>query len=103
MKDFANSVVWNTYAFYGWSPNYTENYLSKLDGNVDFASNGLGGYVTMQWNKFFYLYTDPKYMSIINSLKNLLFTPYPKGNRNMQWMYKAGNMQGNIVNKIFSY
>jgi hypothetical protein len=103
MKDFANSVVWNTYAFYGWSPNYTENYLSKLDGNVDFASNGLGGYVTMPWNKFFYLYTDPKYMSIINSLKNLPFTPYSKGNRNMQWMYKAGNMQGNIVNKIFSY
>src|SRR5665647_2777687 len=103
MKDFANSVVWNTYAFYGWSPNYTENYLSKLDGNVDFASNGLGGYITMPWNKFFYLYNDPKYMNIINSLKNLPFTPYPKGNRNMQWVYKAGNMQGNIVNKIFSY
>lgn len=103
MKDFANSVVWNSNAFYGWSPNYTENYLSKLDGNVDFASNGLGGYITMPWNKFFYLYTDPKYMSIINSLKNLPFTPYPKGKRNMQWMYKAGNMQGNIVNKIFSY
>ena len=103
LKDFANSVVWNSYAFYGWSPNYTENYLSIMSGNVDFASNGLGGYVTMPWNKFYYLYTDSKYMGIIKSLQNLSFTPYPKGNRNMQWLYKAGNMQGNIINKMFSY
>ena len=74
-----------------------------MSGNVDFASNGLGGYVTMPWNKFYYLYTDSKYMDIIKSLKNLPFIPYPKGNRNMQWLYKAGNMQGNIINKMFSY
>lgn len=103
MKDFANAVSLNAGAFYGWSSSYTENYLSKLGGNVDFSYNNLGGYTTMPWNKFYYLYTDSKYMNTINSLKNLLFTPYPKGNRNMQFRYRAGNMAGTSLNKMFSY
>ena len=103
LNDFARSVGWNASAFNGWSANYTENYLGNMDGNVDFASNYLGGYVTMPWNKFYYLYTDLNYMNTINKLKTLPFTPYPKGNRNMQWMYKAGNMQGNNITKTFSY
>jgi hypothetical protein len=103
MKDFANSVAWNAGAFSNWSAAYTQNYLDKLGGNADFASNSLGGYVTMPWNKFYYLYTDAKYMSIINKLKSLPFTAYPKGNRTMQWMYKAGSMQGNMINKTFIY
>ena len=118
IKDFANSVSWNAGAFYGWSPNYTEDYLSKLDGNIDFSSNSLGGYFTMPWNKFYYLFSDPKYMATINSLKNLVFVTYPKANKSMQVIlkarnqpsnrtmqinYKAGNMQGNTINKMFSY
>ena len=103
MKDFANAVVWNAGAFNNWSASYTENYLSKLGGNIDFASNSLGGYVRMPWNKFYYLYTDSKYMNNINNIKNANFIPYPKGNRAMQFSYKAGNSQGNIINKSFSY
>jgi len=103
MNDFAYSVVFNAGAFSNWSAAYTENYLKKMSGNIDFASNSLGGIVTMPWKKFYYLYTDQKYMGIINHLKTLLFTAYPKGNRTMQWMYKAGNMQGNKISKTFGY
>ncbi|MBI1783426.1 MAG: hypothetical protein HYR66_18990, partial [Sphingobacteriales bacterium] len=86
-----------------WSPSYTENYLSNLGGNVDFSYNSLGGYITMPWNKFYYLYTDAKYMNTINNLKNLAFIPYPNGNRTIQFRYRAGNMQGGSLNKTFSY
>jgi hypothetical protein len=104
MKDFANSVSLNAGAFYGWSSSYTENYLSKLGGNIDFAYNSLGGDINMPWNKFYYLFTDPNYMQIINSLKSMQFTAYPKGNRTLRFSYKAGDMQSNSsVNKIFSY
>jgi hypothetical protein len=103
MKDFAGAVSWNAGAFYGWSAAYTEKYLGNLSGNVDFSYNSIGGYTGMPWNKFYYLYTDAKYMNIVNSLKNLSFTSFPKGARTMQVTYKAGNMQGNTTNKIFNY
>ncbi len=103
MKDFASAVSWNAGAFYGWSAAYTEKYLGNLSGNVDFSYNSIGGYTGMPWNKFYYLYTDAKYMNIISSLKNLPFTSFPKGARTMQVTYKAGNMQGNTTNKIFNY
>jgi hypothetical protein len=103
MKDFAYSVSLNAGAFYGWSAQKAENVLSSMGGNVDFAYSGLGGYVSMPWNKFYYLYTDAKYMSTINNLKTVPFTAYPTGSRTMQFGYKAGSLQSSAVNKTFSY
>ncbi|MBA2249744.1 MAG: hypothetical protein H0W12_06085, partial [Chitinophagaceae bacterium] len=103
MKDFAAAVVSNAGAFNNWSAIYTENYLGKMSGNIEFASNSLGASISMPWNKFYYLFTDAKYMNSIISLKKLVFTSYPKGDRNMQFSYKAGNVPGNVINKTFSY
>ena len=103
LKDFAYSVSLNAGAFYNWSPQKAENFLSTMEGNVDFAWNVYGGYVGMPWKRFYYLYSDPKYMTIVNGLKSQSFTPYPKGNRTMQISYRAGNMQGSSNNKLFSY
>jgi hypothetical protein len=103
MKDFANAVTWNATAFYGWSAQKTQAVLSNMDGDISFAYSGLGGYVGMPWNKFYYLFGDPFSMNIINKLRTLQFTDYPKGNRTIQFGYKAGNMQGTQINKTFTY
>ncbi|CAN5537596.1 hypothetical protein BH11BAC5_BH11BAC5_27070 [soil metagenome] len=39
--------------------------LSNMDGDISFAYSGLGGYVGMPWNKFYYLFSDPFSMNII--------------------------------------
>jgi hypothetical protein len=103
LKDFAYAVSLNAGAFYNWSPQKAKTFLSSMNGNVDFAYNSIGGYITMPWNKFYYLYSDPKYMTIVNSLKTQPFTVYPKGGRSMQISYKAGNMPGSNTSKTFSY
>jgi hypothetical protein len=103
LKDFAYSVSLNAGAFYNWSPAKAESLLGNMGGNVDFASNGLGGYMSMPWNKFYYLYTDNKYMAIVNALKTVPYTDYPKGSRAIQFSYKAGKLQGSSINKTFTY
>jgi len=103
MKDFAYSVSFNAGAFFNLSPQKAEDLLSNTYGNVYFAYNSLDGYIAMPWNKFYYLYTDTKYMDIINNLKTIQFAAFPNGSRSMQIGYKAGNMISSGVNKTFSY
>jgi hypothetical protein len=85
------------------SPSQAEGLLSNLSGDINFVSNNIGGTVTMPWNKFYYLYTDPNSVNILNKLKNLQFASYPHGSRNITFRYGAGSMQGNAVNKSFNY
>jgi hypothetical protein len=103
IKDLAYAISLNAGAFYNWSPQKAETMLGNMSGSIDLSYNGLGGYTNIPWNKFYYLYTDPKYTSIINNLKNLSFTDYPHGTRNMQAGYKAGPLQSNGITKSFSY
>jgi len=83
-------------------PGDQENTLSQMDGDISFAWNNIGGTITMPWNKFYYLYTDQKSMTIINNLKNLKFSPIPGGSRIVKFHYQAGSMQGNMVIKSFT-
>jgi len=85
------------------SPSQAEDLLSNMSGDINFVSNNIGGTVTMPWNKFYYLYTDPNSVNILNKLKNLQFASYPHGSRNITFRYGAGSMQGNAVNKTFNY
>lgn len=103
MKDFAYAVSLNANAFYNWSPQKAEAALGAMYGDLIFSNSSLGGMVSMPWNKFFYLYSDPKYMSIINQLKSIQLMSYPKGNRALKFSYRAGNLKSGSVSKSFSY
>ena len=80
-------------------PGDQENTLSEMNGDISFASNGIGGTITMPWNRFFYLYTDPNSMSIVNKLRYLNYTPIAPGSRQIKFQYQAGSMQGSAVSK----
>jgi hypothetical protein len=83
-------------------PGDQENTLGEMDGDISFASNNIGGTISMPWNKFYYLYTDSKSMAIISNLRNLKYTPISPGARTMNFRYQAGPLQGNIVTKSFT-
>ena len=83
-------------------PSQAENILSQMDGDITFSWNDIGGTVTMPWNKFYYLYTDPSSMALISKLKTLSFTAFPSGTRNIIFQYRAGSMQGNQITKSFT-
>ncbi len=83
-------------------PGDQESTLAEMDGDINFASNNIGGSVTMPWNKFYYLYTDPKSMAILNNLRYLKFTGISQGSRIINFHYQAGWMQGTLVTKSFT-
>lgn len=103
MKDMAYAVVLNAGAFYNWSPVKAENTLAGMGGMLDLSSNSLGGYTGIPWNKFYYLYSDAKFMTIVQQLKVQAFTDYPHGTRGIRFGYRAGTLQGNGVTTSFSY
>ncbi len=83
-------------------PGGQESTLSQMDGVVTFATNAIGGTISMPWNKFYYLYTDPNSMNILNKLRYLSFTPIASGSRTIHFQYKAGSMPGSTVSKTFT-
>ncbi len=83
-------------------PSQAEDILSHMSGNINFVGNDIGGSVTMPWNKFYYLYTDPNSMNILNQLRYLKFEPFPAGTRNINFRYQAGTLQGGIITKPFT-
>lgn len=103
MKDFSNAVYWNAGYFNGWSASAAENFLSQQGGDLNLASNSMGGNVSIPWNKFYYLYTDPIYSKLIRSLNDLPYQPFPKGTRTMSFTYSPGNLSGTAIKKSFTY
>jgi hypothetical protein len=83
-------------------PKDQEDILSQMDGDISFAWNDVGGTITMPWNKFYYLYTDPKSMTILNNLKNLKFSALSGGSRTINFHYQADWLQGSETNKSFT-
>ena len=78
------------------------NELESWTNNMSFPTNSLGGSITMPWNRFYYLYSNTAAMNMINALKNMSYTTYPKGSRNLLFRYNAGLMKGSSVVKPFT-
>ncbi len=74
--------------------------LSGMDGDVTFCTDDIGGMVSMPWNQFYYLYSDPASVTLLNTLKNLRFTSYPGGARGIDFHYQVGPLQ-TMVTKTF--
>ncbi|HCL82496.1 MAG TPA: hypothetical protein DIC22_00910, partial [Chitinophagaceae bacterium] len=84
-------------------PGDQESTLGEMDGDITFATNNIGGTITMPWNKFYYLYTDPKSVLILNVLRHLKYPGYQAGSsRPVNFHYQAGSLQGNAVSKTFT-
>lgn len=103
MKDFSNAVYWNAGYFNGWSASAAENFLSQQGGDLNLASNTMGGNISIPWNKFYYLYTDPIYSRLIRSLNDLPYQAFPKGTRTISFTYSPGNLTGAATKKSFTY
>ncbi|MDP4254808.1 MAG: hypothetical protein Q8938_12435 [Bacteroidota bacterium] len=83
-------------------PSQAEEILGQMDGNINFVWNAIGGSVSMPWDRFYSLYTDPNSMAILNKMRNLKFTAYPAGTRSIRFRYQAGTLEGNAVTKTFT-
>ncbi len=83
-------------------PGDQENTLSEMSGDITFANNSIGGTITMPWNRFYYLYTDPNAMNIVNKLRYLNYTSIDSGSRQIKFQYQVGSMQGSTVLKSFT-
>ncbi len=83
-------------------PSQAEDILGQMSGDISFVWNDIGGTVTMPWNRFYYLYTDPNSIAILNKLRYLKFMPYPSGTRNINFHYQTGPLQGATVTKTFT-
>ncbi len=83
-------------------PSQQQDILSQMDGDISFCTDDIGGSVTMPWNQFYYLYTDPASVTTLNNLRHLSFTPYPSGPRTINFRYQVGPLQSQLSTKSFT-
>jgi hypothetical protein len=83
-------------------PSQAQDILGQMDGDITFCTDDIGGSVTMPWNQFYYLYTDPSSMGTLKNLRNLTFTPFPAGPRTINFRYQAGPLQSQLITKSFT-
>ena len=84
------------------SASQQQSLLNQVGGTFTIATNDIGGSISMPYSQFYYLYSNPNGAALLQTLKNLTFTPFPGGTRNVHFWYSAANLQSNTVTKTFT-
>jgi hypothetical protein len=84
------------------SPSQQQSLLNQIGGTFTMAGNDIGGSISIPYSQFYYLYSNPNGAALLQTLKNLTFTPFPGGTRNVHFWYSAANLQSGTVTKNFT-
>jgi hypothetical protein len=84
------------------SASQQQSLLNQVGGTFTMATNDIGGSISMPYSQFYYLYSNPNGAALLQTLKNLTFTPFPGGTRNVHFWYSAANLQSGTVTKNFT-
>ena len=84
------------------SPSQQQSLLNQIGSTFTMAGNDIGGSISIPYNQFYHLYSNPSGAALLQTLKNLTFTPFPGGTRSVHFWYSAANLQSNTVTKTFT-
>jgi hypothetical protein len=84
------------------SPSQQQSLLNQIGGTFTMATNDIGGSISIPYSQFYYLYSNPNGAALLRTLKNLTFTPFPRGTRSVHFWYSAAGLQSNTITKNFT-